>query len=282
MRVLCLLSFRRAALPLQQIHFVRQNRLAVPEKRDNDAQSDRSLCRRIRNDEQREDLPRHVTVQPRKRHQVDVHRIQNQLDGHQHDDHIAPRDHPDHAQKEQRHTQKQIMSYRKHSVLYSLFFAMTTAPIIATSNKTEAISNGSRYELNKLLATASAFGGNRFAGAAVKIGSPWPGIFPVVQNITPICALSASVTTSATHFCRANFIWCRATSRLTSMITNIISTRIPPTYRIICTMNKNSARNCRKIPAVARSVAIKKMALCTALRRVTMSAAPATAIPAKK
>jgi hypothetical protein len=44
----------------------------------------------------------------------------------------------------------------------------------------------------------------------------------------------------------------------------------------------NSARNCRKIPAVARRVVIKKMALWTALRRVTMSAALVTAIPAKK
>ena len=66
------------------------------------------------------------------------------------------------------------------------------------------------------------------------------------------------------------------------MITKINSTMIPPTYKMICTMKINSARNCRKIPAVASSVAIKKIALCTALRLVTMSAALPTAIPAKK
>jgi hypothetical protein len=51
---------------------------------------------------------------------------------------------------------------------------------------------------------------------------------------------------------------------------------------MIWTINKNSARNCRKIPAVARRAVTRKMALWTALRRVTINAALATAIPAKK
>ncbi len=84
-----------------------------------------------------------------------------------------------------------------------------------TSNKTDAISNGNRYESNRLFATASELGGNRFAATAVSIGNPCPGIFPEVQNITPTWPASASATMSATHFCRANWICCSATSKLT-------------------------------------------------------------------
>src|SRR5204863_8729563 len=51
---------------------------------------------------------------------------------------------------------------------------------------------------------------------------------------------------------------------------------------MIWTINKNSARNCKNIPAVASSAVIRKMALCTTFRRVTMSTALATATPAKK
>jgi hypothetical protein len=38
---------------------------------------------------------------------------------------------------------------------------------------------------------------------------------------------------------------------------------------MICTMKRNSACNCKKIPAVASSAVIRKIALCTAFRRVT-------------
>ena len=66
------------------------------------------------------------------------------------------------------------------------------------------------------------------------------------------------------------------------MMTNTNSTMIPPAYRITCTMNKNSACNCRKMPAVARSAVIRKIALCTTFRRVTTSNAEITASAAKK
>ena len=51
---------------------------------------------------------------------------------------------------------------------------------------------------------------------------------------------------------------------------------------MICAMNRNSARSCRKIPAVASSVVTRNTALCMALRQVIIKAALITAIPAKK
>ena len=71
---------------------------------------------------------------PRKRHQVDIHRVQNQLDGHQNDDHVAAREHADHADGEQRQAQKKIM-VRPAIIIHILLLAITTAPIIATSSK---------------------------------------------------------------------------------------------------------------------------------------------------
>src|SRR5579863_9182516 len=47
-------------------------------------------------------------------------------------------------------------------------------------------------------------------------------------------------------------------------------------------MNRNSACNCRKMPAVARSAVIRKIALCTTLRRVTTRIAETMARAAKK
>jgi len=83
---------------------------------------------------------------------------------------------------------------------------MTTAPIIATSNKTEAISKGSRYDSNKLRATVSEMGGNMSAAAAVNTEEPYTGVFPEVQNIRPTWPASASATMTATHFYHANWI----------------------------------------------------------------------------
>src|SRR5881296_1363955 len=103
--------------PLQQIHFVREHGLAVPEKRDDDSEAHGRLRGRVRYNENCEDLPCHVAEQTRKRHQVDIHRVQDQLDGHQHDNHVAPGHHADHTNQEQRQTQKQIVFNRKHRPL---------------------------------------------------------------------------------------------------------------------------------------------------------------------
>src|SRR5208337_2206876 len=159
---------------------------------------------------------------------------------------------------------------------------MTTAPTMATSSKTLAISNGSRYASNKPCASVSVFGGNFPAGTALGSKNPWPGTLRDDHSITPTSRASASVTKSATHFCRENCISCTATSRLTSMITKMNSTMIPATYTMTCAMKMNSARSCRKIPAVASSVVIRNTALCMALRRVTIIAALRIATPAKK
>ena len=100
---------------------------------------------------------------------------------------------------------------------------------MATNNNNEAISNGNKYDENKLLATASEFGGNLSAGTAFRTGTPCPGIFLLDQSIRPTCAASAKEMSRAPHYCRANCICRTATSRLTSMITKTKSTMIPPT-----------------------------------------------------
>ena len=73
---------------------------------------------------------------------------------------------------------------------------------MATSKRTDAISNGKRYDSNRLRATASELGGNFVAAAAVRTGRPCPGIFPEVQNMKLTWAASASATKSPTHLCR--------------------------------------------------------------------------------
>src|SRR5271166_4058337 len=97
-----------AALPLQQIHFVHVHRLLVAEEGDDDAEADRGFGGGVGNHEDREHLPVQ-SVQPRERHQVQVHGIQDQLNRHQNDDHVAPRQHADGANDEQRRRNNEVM-----------------------------------------------------------------------------------------------------------------------------------------------------------------------------
>src|SRR5208282_1642159 len=83
------------ASPFQKVHFVFKHRFAITEESDDDAQSHRGFRGRVRDNEQRKNLPGNVAKNPREGHQVDVHGVQNQLDGHQHHDHVAPRNHAD-------------------------------------------------------------------------------------------------------------------------------------------------------------------------------------------
>ena len=144
--------------PLQQVHFVHIHGFLVAEEGDHNAKPHGGLRRRVGNHENRKNLPVQV-LEPRKRHQIQVDRIQDQLNGHQNDDHIAARHHADHADDEQRRRDNQVMQCVIGSIarlapkpsrltsdlcLY-LFFAMTTAPTIATSSSSDAISNGSKY-----------------------------------------------------------------------------------------------------------------------------------------
>src|SRR5260370_19255492 len=89
---------------------------------------------------------------------------------------------------------------------------------MATSNKTDAISNGKRYDSNRLCATVSELGGKFPAAAAVSTGDPRPCTFPDDQNIRPVCPAMASATKKYPHFFRAHWIGGRATFHITSRI----------------------------------------------------------------
>ena len=65
------------------------------------------------------------------------------------------------------------------------------------------------------------------------------------------------------------------------MITNRNRTMMPPTYRIICTANRNSAFCSRYNPATPSSETISEIALCTGLRRVMVRMPPKSVMAAK-
>src|SRR5262249_60186292 len=110
---------------------------ALPENPQDDAKAPRRFRRGIRNNEQRENLPRYIAVIARKRDQVDVHSIKDQLDGHQHNNHVAPRNDANRPNQQERQTQKQIVPDGHHGVSV-LFLAITTAPTMATGTRTLA------------------------------------------------------------------------------------------------------------------------------------------------
>src|SRR5882762_1551689 len=120
-----------------------------------------------------------VSPHARECYQVQVYRVQNQLDRHQHNHHVAASEHTDHTQHEQCRCNDEIVkcSYRNHKNAlvknvvsrsslvvrnssldfgipndyrrttndYIFFFVMITAPRIATSNSSEAISKANVY-----------------------------------------------------------------------------------------------------------------------------------------
>src|ERR1700676_4439364 len=290
-------------LPLEQIHFVAQQCFTVSEKRDDDPQPHGCLGRGVCNNENGEGVSLGRADQARERHQINVHGVQHQLDGHQNDDDVSPGHDADHTDGEQAEAQEQIMAGRNHrcsrilsfshpqfqagsrpspapgfSHHQTFFLAITTAPIMATSNRIDAISNGSIYSPNRTFPTSSVLGSSMVAGPGSPSGSPERP--PAIATVN--CAPSASASTNPSHHCRLNCTWCKDTSRLISMMTKTNSTMMPPAYKITCTINKNSACSCRKIPAVASSAVIKKIALCTMFRRVTTRTAEIMASVAKK
>src|SRR5580704_5963275 len=147
-------AFMPGFSPFQHVHFVREQRLAIAEKRQDDAQPDGGFRGCVGDDKNCEDLTVQVAEHMRERHQVDVHGVQNQLDRHQDDNHVATREHADDAYGEQREAKPKIMIHGNH---YSLRFAITTAPIMATRSKIDAISKGSMKRPKSASATASVF-----------------------------------------------------------------------------------------------------------------------------
>src|ERR1700746_2723641 len=106
--------------PFEHVHFVREDRFAIAEN-----------C---------EDLAIDGAEVPRERDEVNVDGVQDQLDGHEDDNYVATGEDADHTDSEKREAEDQIGFCRNHQ---TLLLAITTAPIIATSSRTEAISNGS-------------------------------------------------------------------------------------------------------------------------------------------
>src|ERR1700758_2363942 len=122
--------------PFQHVHFVCEDRFAIPEKRQDDTEADGGFGGRVRNDENGEHLAIDRAEVARERDEVDIYGVQDQLDGHKNYNHVAAGQHADHADGEKCETEKQIGFRWNH---YTLRLAITTAPIIATSSRTDAI-----------------------------------------------------------------------------------------------------------------------------------------------
>src|SRR5258706_10148285 len=88
--------------------------------------------------------------------EVQVHRVEHQLDRHQHGDHVLAGSDPEDADGEEQEAHHQVVRrrHREHGNPFYCRRPSTTAPIIATSRKTEAISKGSRAWVKRLQATA--------------------------------------------------------------------------------------------------------------------------------
>src|SRR5882762_2990549 len=129
-------------LPFEEVHLVGEEGFTIAEEGNDDAKADRGLCSGVGDDEEGKDLSGNVPEVTRKGDEVDVDGIQDQLDGHQDDDHVAARDDSDGTDQEERETEEQVMADGHHASV--LFLAMTTAPTMATSNRTLAISKGRR------------------------------------------------------------------------------------------------------------------------------------------
>src|SRR3984957_13119115 len=182
--------------PFQHVHFVGEQRFAIAEKCQDDSQADGGFSGRVRDNEYCEDLAVDVAEHVRESDQVNVHCVQNQFDGHQNDDDIAAREHADHADGKQRETEPKIMIYRNH---YTLRFAITTAPIMATRSKIDAISKGNMKRPNSASATASVFLG-KTSGIRACGNSD---VFPIFMT-TKSCAARARDSAPATKRWRLN------------------------------------------------------------------------------
>src|SRR5664280_899674 len=189
-------------LPLQQVDFIRLHGFLIAEQRDQDAQPYRRFGHRVGDHEDSEDLSVDILQRVRKGDQVDVHRVEDQLDRHQNDHDIAPRQHADGADEQQGRAQGQIMNRcnRVHGQI--LFFAITTEPTTATSSRTEAISNGSRYSPNNASAICSVLpnpGGVPAAIPTARGAANWKEPMPLWMKYTTWAPTAATATRATSH-----------------------------------------------------------------------------------
>src|ERR1700739_85137 len=133
------------ALPFKEVHFVGEHGLSIAEESDDDAKAYRGFRGSVRNNEEGEDLSSDIAENTREQHEIDIYGVEDEFDGHEDDDDVPARHNADATDQEQRQAEKQVMSRRHHgSPVLFLFLAITTAPTIATSSRTLAISNGRR------------------------------------------------------------------------------------------------------------------------------------------
>src|ERR1039458_779851 len=95
-----------------------------------------------------------------------------------------------------------VQPYSGSPANMAVYFAITTEPTTATSSRTEAISNGSRYSPNNASAICSVL--PRPAGVAATTGAAkWNELLPRRMN-QATCAPTAPTATRATIHCLLN------------------------------------------------------------------------------
>src|ERR1700704_2863534 len=106
--------FIPVVLPFEGIQVFDVDRIQVPEKNDQDGETDRRLGRRHRQDEEHEHLSGGIAEETGEGDEVQVHGEQHQLDRHQQHDDVAPvQEDADHADREQDRAQHKVMVERQ-------------------------------------------------------------------------------------------------------------------------------------------------------------------------
>src|SRR5690348_4163375 len=141
-----------ARLPLQELHVPGIERLAVAKHRDEDCQADDGFGGGDRHDEEDDDLPFQRAEKSREGDEREIDGIEHELDRHEDHDDVAPYDDAGDADREQHRAQNQIVFQRRRR--HRCLCASATAPTIATSSRTDAISNGSAKSVKSVCAIA--------------------------------------------------------------------------------------------------------------------------------
>src|SRR5581483_6878898 len=225
---------RSRRLPLEQVHLVDVDRLAVAVDQDDDRKTDPHLRGGDGDHEQRERLPGEVVQRLRERDQVDVDGVQHELDRHEHEDGVAPRQHAVDTRREQDGGEEQNERQADHE--RSSFRESTMAPIRAASRRNETASNGSTYWRNSDPPSAPVVTWIGWILGSLQWNAFW------MRNTSP--ASTPSPTRSAMPRC-----WLSSASRPIGALVSIRPNRnritIAPTEMRICTQATNSAARIR-------------------------------------
>src|SRR5690606_11226002 len=235
-------------LPTQFTQRLDIHRFCISIYHNDNSQSDSDFRCCQGHDEKDEHLSVRITPIRRKSCQQQINRIQHQFDGHHDDDYIPTDKHTRNTDSEHNTTKNDVVVERNtlnlrynilhYAFLISLtsFFANSTAPIIAISNKIAEISKGSRNSLNNtlpkcftrpisVLPVTSSLDGSMTRKAPRSVANKHiPAITPIILT-------------------RFDFIGSVSSFRFSSMRTNRKSTIIAPIYTIKLTTARNCAFN---------------------------------------